>query len=106
MQRSRDFQSQLIPEQILPSQWLARRSLSPAQRLWLATLEDAIYCLNGLAYNGHKRAKKQATEEAHAWVMDQSEGVATFAFVCHILKLDPTWLREKILAQSVTGPRL
>jgi hypothetical protein len=65
------------------------------RRLWAAVLEQAVKDARG------GRTYHIITEEAQAWFHSKKEGVGSFIWVCRILDLDPSYVREKVDLQPV-----
>jgi hypothetical protein len=95
------------PETVLPSQLLdtAHRgaTLQPEKRLLLAILEDAVAALQRGAVTT-TRSAATAAAEARQWVLDdRTDWPCSFVNVCHVLGLDPAYLRlglERWAAQA------
>lgn len=68
--------------------------LEPEKTLMLAVLEDGVRCFqdNALAQEGKKRKLFQEAEE---WFLsDDSDWLFSFASVCVLLGLDPSYIRQ------------
>lgn len=71
---------------------------SGEQRLMLAVLEDAIVCLqkNARATSNHGR---RMFREAGSWIRSNSQAWPfSFVSICETLNLDPSYLRDGLLA--------
>jgi len=84
------------PDVILPAQFLARRGAQAhgERHLMLAVLEDGINCFrdNVLAT---KESDRRLFREAEEWIMGEEQvGPFSFQEICHVLGLDPDYLRE------------
>ena len=86
------------PETVLPSQLLDAShhgaNLQPEKRLMLAVLEDAVATLQRGALTT-TRSVSTAAEEARQWVLDDRTDLPfSFVNICHVLGLDPAYLRQ------------
>ncbi len=87
------------PDVLLPDQYyntLRKSHLgNPERRLMAAVLEDAVACLS---VNPAACSRRQTRDffEAQAWIngTDDSEWVFSFANVCALLGIDPSYLRR------------
>ncbi|MCK6555837.1 hypothetical protein L6Q96_14870 [Candidatus Binatia bacterium] len=84
------------PDVILPGQFLARRGVQAhgERHLMLAVLEDGINCFrdNLLAT---RESERRIFREAEEWIMGEEQvGPFSFLEICHVLGLDPDYLRE------------
>jgi len=91
----------LEPGIVLPSQLGSKRQDPPSiigcKKLLVAVLEDAIdaYSRGALAKSVYARL---AHHEAYAWFMSREEKfIFSFMGICHILDIDPSWLRKAVL---------
>lgn len=100
-----------LPESgtVLPTQLLTRgRVGSPATRLVLAMLEEALDCAIGIV-SGEKTADKAAcVAAARAWIASDESWLYSFTSVCAALDLDPrmvrSWFaRQRRLPRAVCG---
>lgn len=75
---------------------------TPELRLWRAVLEQAINDITRpIGKPNQLRAIRNA---AIAWIEDNREREGGFVFVCHILGLDVSYARKKILAGNIRTP--
>lgn len=85
------------PDTLLPEQFLdtfrRKQHLEPEKKLMLAILEDGIACFQKYLFARDGKGKA-LFREAETWVLDQGDGVFSFASVCEILSLDPDYLRR------------
>jgi hypothetical protein len=87
-------------------QYLARRSdteLSPAKRLMLAVLENAVTHYQGNAYVKHATARLLFLEAAAWFASDDTSHLYTARNVCEALGLDLEYLRRGLRAWSDRG---
>jgi len=66
-----------------------------------AVLYDAVLCLLGQGVN--KRERNRAAAEARRW-MESRDRSSVFAFesLCHVLDIDPNYLRDRLLHDGAT----
>jgi len=93
------------PLAVLPAQMLAGAhwdgDTSGPRALMLAVLKDAVRCIEGGRWRGHRRASRLATE-AEAWVRcERREWPCSFVNICEVLGFDVDTLRAHLL----TSPR-
>jgi len=68
-----------------------------------AVLYDAILCLQGQGVCMRDRAR--ATAEARRWMESRKRNyIFTFESICHILDIDPNYLRERLLRDEQATP--
>jgi hypothetical protein len=95
------YDSILQPQVILPAQFSdghrrAARS-EPLRRLMAAILEDAIRCFR-TNINARRAPRRLEFWEAKQWFFgSEAEGPFAFENVCHVLDIDPTQFRRKLL---------
>jgi hypothetical protein len=103
MPKSLNIDRMVIPETILPTQWLRSCPQDGEHRLCLAILMEALLCLNmGATFDSRRKSYQRTAmrlrlaEEARAWFFSESEEVFSFRYVCFALGIDPMWIREKL----------
>ena len=76
-----------------------RRKLTPEKHLMLAILEDAIYCY--LRFSpGASESDFRLFNDAEHWIFDApEEWVFSFANICQVLEINPTYLRRGLGAR-------
>ena len=79
--------------------------------LMRAVLQDAILCLQGHATGVPARDRQRVAAQAYSWIVSR-DATWPFAFetICHVLGLDASSLRRRLLAAATTegdprGPR-
>lgn len=83
----------------LASQFYADANWSPEQCLCAGILEDARACYRLGKEVNRKCPARQASHDAEVWLLD-NDPTWPFSFinVCHILKLEPEWVRAGVFA--------
>lgn len=84
------------PDVILPAQFLARRGARAdgERHLMLAVLEDGINCFRD-NLRATRESERRLFREAEEWIMGEEQvGPFSFREICHVLGLDPDYLRE------------
>lgn len=71
--------------------------------LMRAVLQDAILCLQGHATGVSARDRQRVAAQAYSWIVSR-EATWPFAFetICHVLGLDASSLRRRLLAAATT----
>jgi hypothetical protein len=88
------------PQAVLPVQFHPARAATPASRLALAILEDALR-IYGKRDCVLRRKQRRLLAETEAWLCsDDVSWPFSFVNVCHVLDIDPAWLRERLLRSA------
>lgn len=89
------------PGAVLPSQYSgAPCRQEPEQRLMIAVLHDALACLEKHRFATTGRARR-LFDEARAWFLaDEPEWLFSFEYICGVLDLDSTAVRERLRVAS------
>lgn len=93
------------PESVMPAQWGGPGGLggafplgaTPEKRLIFAMLEDA--CV-GVSYGGWKRKKLRQAAKDRRWIASDGDRPWSFVWCCHILGLDPSYIRRGLAARE------
>ena len=112
-----DADETLQGDVILPVQYAALHraaELSPEHRLWMAVLEEAIRCVQGMGCSmdtthhiSNKYHRKVAREEALTWFRDlKSEHVGSLISICGLVHLDARRVSEQVLAGKLPAQRI
>src|SRR5512142_2341993 len=97
------------PDTLLPAQYFAnfraKNWLAPEKKLMLAVLEDALHCYQRNLFARGARQRK-LFEDAEGWIFETNgDGLFSFAHVCEILGMDPSFVRRNLLGWKLRQDR-
>ena len=78
---------------------------SGARALMRAILHDAILCLQGNATGTGRDDRAAIAERARRWIVSRdTRWIFSFESICHVLDIDPDFVRLRVLRTRLVGP--
>jgi hypothetical protein len=94
-----------LPDDILPAQFFPTRPRTAEQRLMLAVLEDGLQI--ALQPPPVRRRGRALWASTNDWLCSDDEAWPfSYVNICHALALEPTRLRDRVLAQRAATANL
>lgn len=89
-----NWNGHVVPDVVLPCQLAGAMQTKPERRLYMALLEDALWCVPRRA----SVRQRELSDEALAWINETTNYALGFSQVCERAGLDPAAVRRQALS--------